>query len=83
MTRDRVESDEFLLTQEFLSMMLGEGSASAIVVAATLQEAGLITYHRGKIKILDNFGLEASSCECYRVNKQEFERLIPTTTFTP
>ena len=80
MTRDRVESDEFLLTQEFLSMMLGVRRASVSEVAATLQKAGLLTYNRGKIKILDCLGLEASSCECYRVNKQELNRLLPLTT---
>jgi len=76
MTRDRVESDQFPLTQEFLSYMLGVRRASVSEVAATLQKAGLIDYHRGKITIRDRQGLEAASCECYRATQQEFERLL-------
>jgi len=76
MTRDRVESDQFLLTQEFLSYMLGVRRASVSEVAATLQKAGLIHYHRGNLTIRDRQGLEAASCECYRATQQEFERLL-------
>ena len=76
LTQDRVESDEFPMTQEFLSQMLGVRRASVSVVAATLQRAGLIRYHRGKIKVLDRQGLEAGSCECYQVVKQEYIRLL-------
>jgi CRP-like cAMP-binding protein len=74
--QDRVESDEFALTQEFLSQMLGVRRASVSVVAAILQKAGLISYSRGRIKICDRVGLEATSCECYRIVKQEFDRLL-------
>lgn len=74
--QDRVESDEFALTQEFLSQMLGVRRASVSVVAAILQKAGLIRYSRGRMKICDRLGLEAVSCECYRVVKQEFDRLL-------
>jgi CRP-like cAMP-binding protein len=66
MARDRMESDEFPLTQEFVAMMLGASRPSVTIVASTLQKAGLITYHRGNLKILDGEGLEAASCECYR-----------------
>lgn len=76
MTHDRVQSDEFPLTQEFLSDMLGVRRASVSVVAATLQKAGLIRYSRGAITILDRENLEASSCECYRIVKDEFDRLL-------
>lgn len=76
MTRDRVESDEFPLTQEFLSLMLGVRRPSVSVVAAILQKAGLIRYSRGKITILDREGLEAATCECYRIVKDEFNRLL-------
>ncbi|MDP8964140.1 MAG: Crp/Fnr family transcriptional regulator [Cyanobacteriota bacterium] len=76
MTHDRVESDEFLLTQEFLSIMLGVRRASVSVVAAMLQQAGFIRYHRGRMTILNREGLESASCECYQALKQECDRLI-------
>jgi CRP-like cAMP-binding protein len=67
MAHDRMESDDFPLTQEFAAMMLGATRPHVSVVAATLQKAGLLTYRRGQVKILDRPGLEAASCECYRV----------------
>ena len=76
MTHDRVESDEFVLTQEFLSIMLGVRRASVSEVAATLQQAGFISYQRGRITILNREGLESASCECYQAIKQENERLL-------
>jgi CRP-like cAMP-binding protein len=66
MARDRMESDEFPLTQEFLAMMLGVSRPSVTIIAGTLQKAGLITYRRGRIHIVDGDKLEAASCECYR-----------------
>lgn len=75
-TRDRVESDEFPITQEFLSQMLGVRRASVSEVAAILQKAGLIRYHRVKMQIIDQKGLESGSCECYHVIKQEYARLL-------
>jgi len=66
MARDRMGSDEFPLTQEFVAMMLGASRPTVTVVAGTLQKAGLITYHHGHIAILDRDGLESASCECYR-----------------
>lgn len=76
LTRDRVETDEFPLTHEFLSQMLGVRRAAVSEVAAKLKNAGFITYVYGKITILDRAGLEATSCECYELIKAEFERLI-------
>jgi CRP-like cAMP-binding protein len=76
MTHDRVESDSFPLTQEFLSYMLGVRRAGVSEVAFTLQRSGLIEYHRGQITIRDRKGLEASACECYRNTRREFERLL-------
>ncbi len=76
MTQDRVESDSFPLTQEFLSYMLGVRRASVSEVATTLQKSGLINYHRGQITIRDRKGLEAASCECYQSTQQEFKRLL-------
>jgi len=75
MTHDRVESDQFELIQEFLAQMLGVRRAGVSVVAAMLQQAGLIRYSRGKMNILDRAGLEAGSCECYAIVKREFDRL--------
>jgi CRP-like cAMP-binding protein len=75
-TQDRAESDEFFLTQDFLSFMLGVARQSVGIAVGGLQEAGLIHYHRGHMQILDREGLEAASCECYRIVRREFERLL-------
>jgi len=66
MAQDRMGRDDFPLTQEFVAMMLGATRPTVTVVAGTLQRAGLITYHRGHVTILDREQLEAASCECYR-----------------
>lgn len=76
MTRDRMHSDEFPLTQEFLAMMLGVRRAGVTVAAGGLQRAGLIRYTRGNVTIIDRHGLEQRSCECYGVSKKEFDRLL-------
>jgi CRP-like cAMP-binding protein len=65
MARDRMGSDNFPLTQEFVAIMLGASRPTVTIVAGTLQRAGLITYHRGHVAIVDRAGLEAASCECY------------------
>jgi CRP-like cAMP-binding protein len=66
MARDRMGSDQFPLTQEFVAMMLGAARPTVTVVAGTLQKAGLIKYHRGMVTIVNGPKLEAASCECYR-----------------
>ena len=76
MTRDRVGANHFNLTQEFLAQMLGVRRPSVSIAASMLQKAGLITYSRGLIVVTDNKGLEAASCNCYRVIRDEFDRLI-------
>ncbi|MBD2104113.1 Crp/Fnr family transcriptional regulator [Leptolyngbya sp. FACHB-261] len=76
MSQDRVQSDEFPLTQEFISHMLGVRRAGVTVAAGDLQRAGLIRYSRGKIAIRDRESLEATACECYQVVKTEFEHLF-------
>ncbi len=85
MTYERMDSDQFLLTHEFLAMMLGIRSRSGVTIAAgALQRAGLIRYRRGHITILDLQGLKRRSCECYETSKQEFDRLLGSTaTGTP
>jgi len=65
LAHDRVGKDDFPLTQEFAAMMLGTSRPTVTVVAGTLQKAGLITYHRGHVTVVDREKLEAASCECY------------------
>lgn len=66
MTRDRVQSNEFPMTQEFLSHMLGVRRVGVTKAAGQLQKSELIEYSRGNIRILDQHGLEAASCSCYQ-----------------
>ena len=80
MTHDRMHSDEFLLTQEFLAMMLGVQRTGVTAAAGALQRAGLIRYKRGNVTIIDRGGLQHRSCECYGVSKREFDRLLGERT---
>ena len=75
MTHDRMRRDDFLLSHEFLAMMLGTTRPTVTVVAGTLQKAGLIKYVHGHITILDRAGLEKASCECYETVRRHFDRL--------
>ena len=75
MSHDRAGADEFPLTHEFLAQMLGVCRPTVTAVAGTLQKAGLINYHRGRITIIDQKGLKAATCECYEVIAKELERL--------
>jgi len=74
MTRDRVGSGRFRLTQEFLSHMLGVRRVGVTQAASALQRRGLIEYERGNIRIVDNAGLEAAACSCYRLVRQRAAR---------
>jgi CRP-like cAMP-binding protein len=76
MTHDRAESDQLQMTHEFISNMLGVRREGVTVAAHRLQEAGMISYNRGHIKILDREQLLAHVCECYHVVKAEHERLL-------
>jgi CRP-like cAMP-binding protein len=80
MTHDRMHSDEFLLTQEFLAMMLGVQRTGVTAAAGTLQRAGLIHYRRGNVTIIDRRGLTRRSCECYGISRREFDRLLGDRT---
>ena len=73
MTRDRVGSDEFPLTHEFLAHMLGVRREGVTEAASALKRRKLISYNRGKIRILDVRGLKASSCSCYQIVKTVFD----------
>jgi CRP-like cAMP-binding protein len=73
---DRLKSNELVMTQEFISNMLGGRRQSVTVAAGQLQDAGLIHYCRGHIQILDRSGLETAACECYRVVRTESDRLL-------
>ena len=67
MTRDRIGSPEFRMTQDFLSDMLGVRRVGVTQAATALQRKGLIEYRRGRIRILNERGLEAAACSCYEV----------------
>lgn len=75
-THDRVQGDDFTMTQEFLAAMLGVHRPSVSTVAGIFQQAGMIKYSRGHVKILDREKLEEASCECYQVVRANFERLL-------
>jgi CRP-like cAMP-binding protein len=74
--QDRVNSNELKLTQEFLSEMLGVRRAGVTQTAQKLQENGLIEYHRGRVQILDQGGLEEAACECFGTVREQYDRLL-------
>ena len=77
---DRSSSNNLVMTQELIANMLGVRREGITAAAGNLQGAGLIHYSRGRITILDRTLLEARACECYRVVKAEFDRLLPNRT---
>lgn len=72
MMHDRVNRQEFHLTQDFLAEMLGVHRPSVTHAAGSLRDAGLITYSRGNLRILDRSGLEGAACECYQMSVDRF-----------
>ena len=76
MSHDRVGTDTFPITHEFLGQMLGSRRATVTLSAGLLQAAGLIKYHRGRVTIVDREGLESVSCECYALIKQALDRVV-------
>ena len=76
MTHDSAPGDEFVITQEFMAMMLGVTRPVVTRAAAALQREKLIRYSRGKMTMLDRRGVEASACECYAAVKEEYKRVL-------
>jgi len=73
---DRAPTDDILMTHEYLAQMLGVRRASITTVAQRLRATGVLRYHRGRLILLDRPGLEMIVCECYRVVKDEYTRLL-------
>src|SRR5260370_28803674 len=76
MTRDRMPTGDFLLTHEFLGMMLGVRRTTVTEVMGSLQKAGLIRYRRGHVTILDHQALRSRTCACYAISRLEFDRQL-------
>ena len=76
MMHDRAEGEILPYTHEFLSQMLGANRKSITLAAQSLQAAGLISYDRGKIQILNRLGLEKASCECYAIVRERFDAFL-------
>jgi CRP-like cAMP-binding protein len=77
LVHDRSASNALRFTHEFLAMMLGANRSTVTAAARELQRAGLISYRRGVLSIRERKKLEAASCECYRVMREHFDRLLP------
>ena len=77
LSMDRLRSNELVVTQELIANLLGVRREGVTEAAGRLHAAGLIKYRRGHITVLDRAHLERRSCECYRVVKREYDRLLP------
>ena len=77
---DRLRSNELVMTQELIANMLGVRREGVTEAAGRLHRAGLISYQRGHITVLNRAELELRACECYAVVKKEYDRLLPATT---
>ena len=76
MMHDRAEGEFLTYTHEFLSHMLGANRKSVTLAAQSMQAAGLISYRRGRIQIVDRPGLERATCECYAVVRERFDAFL-------
>jgi CRP-like cAMP-binding protein len=76
MTQDRAYSDSFHITHEFLAYMLGVRRVGITTAASVLQRAGLITYSRGAIQVLNRRGLKASACSCYATDREAYVKVL-------
>lgn len=74
---DRWPGEELLMTQELIAGRLGVRRESVTEAARHLQASGLISYSRGHVRVLDRSGLERHCCECYRVIRRDYDRLVP------
>jgi len=74
---DRLQGDELVMTQELIANMLGVRREGVTEAALKLQKAGLISYARGRISVLDRAALEGRTCECYAAVRKEYDRLLP------
>jgi CRP-like cAMP-binding protein len=83
MTCDRMPASDFFLTHEFLGMMLGVRRTTVTEVMGALQKAGHLCYRRGHVTILDREALQQRACECYKISKLEFDRLLGDRTVVP
>jgi CRP-like cAMP-binding protein len=83
MSHDRSDDQALTLTQEYLAETLGVCRSTVTLAASGLRRAGLIGYRRGTIRVLDRAGLERVSCECYRVIRSQYERLLPRSGERP
>ena len=77
--QDRMDAEEFLLTQEFIAMMLGASRSTVSEVASEFQKEGSIEYHRGRVAILDREALETAACECYRTGSNLLKAVTDST----
>ncbi|MDP3615305.1 MAG: Crp/Fnr family transcriptional regulator, partial [Rubrivivax sp.] len=77
---DRLPGNDLSMTQELIANMLGVRREGVTEAALKLQQAGLISYARGHVRVLDRPGLERRTCECYGVVKAEYDRLLPLCT---
>jgi CRP-like cAMP-binding protein len=76
MMHDRAEGEALPYTHEFLSHMLGANRKSVTIAAQSLQRARLISYHRGRIQVVNRAGLEKAACECYAIVKERFDAFL-------
>jgi CRP-like cAMP-binding protein len=80
---DRLRGNQLVMTQELIANMLGVRREGVTAAASKLQSQGVIQYKRGRITVLDRAALEAQTCECYAVVKQEYDRLLPSQSVAP